>query len=814
MKISLNWLKNYIDIPLDPDGLSELLTSIGLEVEAMEALESLPGGLSGVVTGEVVECVRHPNADKLSLTKVDIGTGSLLQIVCGAPNVAAGQKVLVATIGAQLHPFEGEPLAISKSKIRGEFSEGMICAQDELGLSGDHSGIMILPADTPVGMPASEYLGLETDYIYEIGLTPNRSDATNHLGVARDLAAALKINHQSDGAVKMPDVSGFQVSNRDLKVDVRVENPEACPRYSGLCIQGITVGESPDWLKARLKAVGVRPINNMVDATNFVLHELGQPLHAFDLDAVSGRKILVKTLPEGSKFLSLDEVERQLSAEDLMICDGNSNGMCIGGVFGGINSGVKETTRDIFLESAHFNQKWIRRSSMRHNLRTDAAKVFEKGSDPNITVYALKRAAMLMCELGGGVIASDITDIYPSPVQPVEVEVAYEYVNRLIGLDLDHGKIREILTALGMDLVRETEGTFTVAVPTNKVDVIRPADVVEEILRIYGLNNVPEPLHIRSAVVISPQPDPIAVRNLIGDMLASNGFNEMMAVSLSQSKYYKKTGWDESTLVHVNNTANVHLDVMRPAMVYSALEATAHNLNRKQANLRLFEFGRIYSKTGDQYHESNRLSLTLTGQRRPESWLNEDKAQVSFYSLKTAVENILNRLGLQGYQETVFSDGVYQYGVRYHRGNQELVQFGRLDSGLTKSMEVKAEVFFADFNWDNLLNNLKKIQLTVSEISRFPAVRRDLALVISQSVKFSDIAAIANKAGKPLIQSVNLFDVYVNDEQLGAGKKSYAISCLFEDASKTLQDKDVDKIMEKMIGACAEQLGAVVRGTG
>lgn len=812
MKISLNWLKNYIDIPLDPDRLSELLTSIGLEVEAMETVESVPGGLAGVVTGEVKECDKHPNADKLSLTKVDIGAGEWLQIVCGAPNVAVGQKVLVATIGTQLHPLDKDPITINKGKIRGETSEGMICAEDELGLGRDHAGILVLPANTPVGLAAKDYFNLETDYIYEIGLTPNRSDATNHLGVARDLAAALKINHQSNGAVNMPDVSGFKVTNRDLTVDVRVENTTACPRYSGLCIQGITVRESPDWLKTRLKAVGVRPINNMVDATNFVLHELGQPLHAFDLDAVSGRKIIVKTLPEGTKFLSLDEVERQLSAEDLMICDGESNGMCIGGVFGGINSGVKDTTQNIFLESAHFHQKWIRRSSMRHNLRTDAAKVFEKGSDPNITVYALKRAAMLMCELGGGVIASDITDSYPQPVQPVEVEVAYEYVNRLIGLDLDHEKIREILAALDMDLVKTSDLTFTVAVPTNKVDVVRPADVVEEILRIYGLNNVPEPAHIRSAVVISPQPDPIVVRNLIGDLLAANGFNEMMAVSLSQSKYYKRTGWDESTLVYVNNTANVHLDVMRPAMVYSALEATAHNLNRKQTNLRLFEFGRIYAKNGDQYHESNRLTLTLTGQRRPESWLNEDKAQVSFYTLKTAVENILSRLGIQGFQETVFSDGTYQYGVRYHRGAQDLVQFGRLDGGLTKSMEVKAEVFFADFNWDHLLANLQKIQLTVSEISRFPAVRRDLALVINQSVKFSDIAAIAGKTGKPLLKTVNLFDVYTNDEQLGAGKKSYAISCIFEDPTKTLQDKDVDRIMEKMINACREQLGASVRG--
>ena len=812
MKVSLNWLKDYLDIPLDPDTLSELLTSIGLEVEGMETVESIPGGLAGVVTGEVKECVKHPNADKLSLTKVDVGAGELLQIVCGAPNVAARKKVLVATIGTELHPIEGEPFTIGKGKIRGEVSEGMICAEDELGLGHDHAGIMVLPADTKVGIPAKTYLGLKTDYVYEIGLTPNRSDATNHLGVARDLAAAMKINYGHSGEVKMPDVAGFAVDNTELTVNVRVENPEACPRYSGVCIQGITVGESPEWLKTRLKSIGVRSINNMVDATNFILHELGQPLHAFDLNRVGGHAVVVKTLPEGTGFLSLDEVERKLSAEDLMICDGNSKGMCIGGVFGGFGSGIKESTHDIFLESAHFNPKWIRRSSMRHNLRTDAARVYEKGSDPNLTVYALKRAAMLMCELGGGKIASEIVDIYPSPVKPVEVEVAYEYVNRLIGLDLDHGRIRDILTALKMEVVSETATTFTVAVPTDKADVTRPADVVEEILRIYGLNNVPEPLHIRSAVVISPQPDPIAVRNLIADMLASQGFNEMMAVSLSQSRYYKGSGWDESRLVFVNNTANVHLDVMRPAMVYSALEAVAHNLNRKQSNLRLFEFGRTYAKNEDRYREEGRLSMTLTGQRWPENWLNEDKAEVSYYSLKSAVDQVFNRLGIQGYQESEADADIFQYGMKYHRGQQELVQFGRLDGKLARGMDVKAEVFFADFNWDNIMSSLKKIQLAVSEIGRFPSVRRDLALIVSQSVRFSDIAAIANKVGKPIIQSVNLLDVYVNDDQLGAGKKSYAIGCMFEDPTKTLQDKEVDKIMDKLIYVCKEQLGAVVRG--
>lgn len=814
MKVSYNWLKSYIDISLSPQQLSELLTSLGLEVEGMEEVESIRGGLAGLVVGEVVTCAKHPNADKLSLTEVNIGTGDLLHIVCGAPNVAAGQRVIVATVGTTVYPTEGEPFAIKKSKIRGEDSEGMICAEDEIGLGASHAGVLVLPEGTPIGMAARGYFKLETDYIYEIGLTPNRSDATNHLGVARDLAAALRVNHGLQRGVQLPSVDAFATQNHDLPIEVIVENAEACPRYSGVVIKGVTIGESPEWLKRRLQAVGVRPINNIVDATNFVLHELGQPLHAFDYDAIKGNKIIVKTLPAGSPFLSLDGITRKLSNEDLMICDADSNGMCIGGVFGGLNSGVSENTKNIFLESAHFNAGWIRRSSMRHTLRTDAAKVFEKGSDPNITVYALKRAALLMTELAGGTISSDLIDLYPKPIAPAEVEISYAHVNRLIGINISNEKVKEILAALEMQAIAETNETLKVAVPTNKADVTREADIIEEILRIYGFDNVPEPGYLTLAMVTSEQPDPSQVRNTIADLLVGNGFHEMMAMSLSESRHYKQTVThiaDES-LVYINNTSNVHLDIMRPTMVVSALEAVLHNQNRQQVNLKLFEFGKTYRMQSEGgIDEKPRLSMVLTGQRWTESWLNKDKNQVSFYHLKAFVKLVLNKLGFVQYQETEFKDGIYGYAVRFHRGEQILAELGQVAPKVVRKMDIRSEVFFAELHWDKLLRSMAKLKVSYEELSRFPSVRRDLALVVENSVRFSDIAAIAAKVGKKLLKDINLFDVYVNDSQLGVGKKSYAVSYLFEDPEKTLQDKEIDRIVQQMIDAYTTQLGAVIR---
>lgn len=816
MNTSLNWLKDYLKIELEPEKVGEVLTDIGLEVEGMEEVESIKGGLKGVVVGYVKECGQHPNADKLSVTKVDVGNGDDLSIVCGAPNVAQGQKVLVATIGTTLYlqTEEGEKeLTIKKGKIRGEVSEGMICAEDELGLGHDHSGIIVLPEDTPIGMSASDYFKIENDYVYEIGLTPNRSDATNHLGVAKDLGAALKINYAHEGKVKMPDISIFKVDNTDLPIEVVVENPEACPRYVGVCIKGVTIKESPDWLKKRLKAVGVRPISNIVDITNFVLHELGQPLHAFDYDKISGQKVIVKTLPEGTTFNSLDEVERKLSGEDLMICDGASKGMCIGGVFGGINSGVKDATQNIFLESAHFHAKTIRRTSMRHNLRTDAAKVFEKGSDPNISLFALKRAALLIKELAGGEIASEVIDIYPEPIKPEVVSVRYAYVNRLIGNDIPKTELNAILEALEMEVVEQNETHFSVAVPTNKADVTREADVIEEILRIYGFNKVTIGNQIKSAIVISPKPDPKEIRNEISDLLSGLGFHEIMALSLSESKYYKEifSSVVEEELVYINNTSNVQLDIMRPGMLVSGLEAIVHNQNRQQYDLKLYEFGRSYRSAGEAYNEQNHLTLFITGSEMSESWRNNEKRKADFYTLKAYVLQVLNKLGINGYQEQPTENEAFAFGVQYHRGPQILVELGKVHPSKSKAMDIREAVFYADFNWDNILRAIKKHKVTYEPVSKYPSMRRDLALIVDNSTKFNDIVAIARKVGKKLIKDINLFDVYENEEQLGAGKKSYAVSFLFEDPNKTLKDKEVDKVINQLIYQYENSLGAVIR---
>ncbi|MCB9052530.1 MAG: phenylalanine--tRNA ligase subunit beta [Lewinellaceae bacterium] len=815
MKVSLNWLKQYLDINLSPEELSEILTGIGLEVEGMEQEETLKGGLEGVVVGKVLECGRHPNADRLSLTKVDIGNGDgPLQIICGASNVAAGQTVLVATAGTTLYPINSEePLVLKKGKIRGEVSEGMICSEDELGIGEDHSGIVVLPSDIPIGTTAREYFKIETDVVYEIGLTPNRSDATNHIGVAKDVAAYLKINHGHSGEVRLPKVDNFKPDNNSLPVEVVVEDPEACPRYAGVTIKGITVGESPAWLRNRLLSIGLRPINNMVDITNFILHELGQPLHAFDLRQVTGNKVIVKALPKGTKFTTLDEVERELTGEDLMICNGQAQGMCIGGVYGGINSGVKDDTTDIFLESAHFNPKWIRRTSMGHNLRTDAAKVFEKGSDPNIALYALKRAALLMKELGGGEIASEVVDIYPEPANPAQVLVKYAHIDRLIGIPIPREEVHSILEALEMKVLSDSEESFTVSVPTNKSDVTREADVIEEVLRIYGYNKVPIPEQVKTGINIAPKPDPDELRNTVGDYLVGNGFHEMMALSLSESRFYKEIykSVGEEELVYIHNTSNVQLDIMRPDMLISGLNAVLHNQNRQQADLKLFEFGRTYRHGEQGIDEQRHLSLFMAGERYPESWLDNRKGDADYYSIKAIVSKVLARLGLNSYQETAINDETFAFGMQYHRGQQVLVQFGKVSPRLCKQMDIRSSVYYADFNWDTLLKAVRKHKIEYQELSKFFTVRRDLALVIDNSVKFSDIVAIARKVGKKLIQDINLFDVYENEEQLGKGKKSYAVSFIFGDPTKTLMDKEVDKVVNKLIEAYESELGASIR---
>ncbi len=814
MRVSYNWLKQYLDFHLTPGELGELLTALGLEVEGVEEVQSIPGGLEGVFVGEVLECRPHPNADRLSVTRVDIGNGDPLPIVCGAPNVAAGQKVVVATVGTTLYPAKGDPLTLKKTKIRGEVSEGMICAEDELGLGHDHDGILVLPGEARTGTPAKDYFEVETDVVYEIGLTPNRSDATNHLGVARDLAAYLRINHDHSGEVRWPDVSAFQVENHNQTLEVEVEDAEACPRYSGLSLEGIRVKESPDWLKRRLQAVGVRPINNVVDATNFVLHELGQPLHAFDIDAIPSKKIVVKTLPGGTAFTTLDEVERPLSDKDLMICDGEDNGLCIAGVFGGMGSGVTEKTTRLFLESAHFDAKWIRRTSMRYNLRTDAAKVYEKGSDPNITVYALQRAALLIRELAGGTIASEIVDRYPRPIAPAEVQVRPAQVNRLLGLELSDREQVRILEAMDMEVARKGEGQLLVRVPTNKSDVTREADVIEEILRIYGYDKVPIPEKIHSAMAIAAYPEPNELRDAVSQLLIGRGFLEMMGLSLSESRYYTEgpeLGIAPESLVHIHNTSNAHLDIMRPTMLVSGLEAIRYNQNRQQQDLKLFEFGKTYRQGEDGIAETEHLALFLTGARWRESWLFDREQPVTFYTLKAMVETVLQRLGLAGYQHTFLQDERFQYGLVYHRGPQVLAEFGQVPLSLSKAMDIRTPVLYADLHWETLAPAVKPDGLTFRELNRFPAVRRDLALVVDNSVKFQDIASIAKKHGKKLLKTVDLFDLYENEEQLGAGKKSYAVSFVLEHPEKTLKDKEVDKLMDKLIQAYEAQLGAVIR---
>jgi phenylalanyl-tRNA synthetase beta chain len=813
MKISRNWLQQYLDIPLNNDELSHLLTDIGLEVEGMDTVESVPGGLRGLLIGEVLTCVQHPNADRLSLTTVSVG-GEPLQIVCGAPNVAQGQKVVVATVGTELYPTEGEPFTIKKGKIRGETSEGMICALDEIGLGSDHSGIIVLPAEAPVGTPAADWYRVENDVVYEIGLTPNRSDATSHLGVARDLLAALRVRQAYTEPLRLP--SGYEGSTpNQLPIEVLVEDARACPRYAGVVVDGLQVGESPDWLKNRLRAIGVRPINNVVDITNYVLQEYGQPLHAFDYDAIPGQAIRVKTLAEGTSFQTLDEVERKLYAEDLMICGANSEPLCIAGVFGGLHSGVTESTTRIFLESAHFSAASVRRTSMRHQLRTDAAKIFEKGSDPAIVVSALKRAAQLLQELAGGQVASNWIDLYPTPIERVEVPLSYEYVNRLIGgKPLAAEDIRHILEALDMGLKDATDTGITVQVPTNKVDVTRPADVVEEILRIYGVNRVETDASLRFVPGAGKFPDPRQVGEVLAGQLVARGYREIMSLSLQRADYFEELlPLPAEELVLINNTSNVQLNCMRPSMLFSMLEAAAYNQNRQQDDLKLFEFGKTYRRSGEGFEEASHLALLLSGQTLPESWHQSNPPEVSFYTLKAQAEQLLQRMGLGKLQQSELESDhpIFSFGMRYHQGQEVFLEFGAVRKKILKKVGLKQAVYYADFHWDRLLKSTRKAKQEFAELNKYPSVRRDLALVVEKSVKFADIATVARKAGKKLLRQMDLFDVYENETQLGAGNKSFALRFVFEHPEHTLQDKEIDQVVSDIVQACERQLGARLR---
>lgn len=797
MKISYNWLKEFISTDKSPEDISQILTGIGLEVESLEKVQAIPGGLEGLVIGYVKDAQQHPNADRLRVTKVDVGGPEDLQIVCGAHNVAAGQKVVVAVVGTTVHPTAGEPFKINKSKIRGEVSEGMICAEDEIGLGTDHAGIMELDADAPIGSPAKEYFKINDDYLYEIGLTPNRADATSHLGTARDIAAFLKID------ITKPDVSAFKVANQDRTIPVTIE--AACPRYASVSITGVQVQDSPQWLKERLAVIGVRSINNIVDVTNYVLHELGQPLHAFDADAITGNQVLVKTYPEGTTFVTLDDVERKLSADDLMI--GNAEGpMCIAGVFGGANSGVKESTTAVFLESAYFNPVSVRKTSKRFGLKTDASFRFERGVDPNMTVFALKRAALLIQQVAGGVISSEISDIYPAPVEPFAVEVTYRNIDRLIGKSLGEENIKSIITALDITIVKETAEGLSLQVPPYRVDVTREVDIIEEILRIYGYNNIEIPTQIRASLNNSQRPEKDTVQNAISELLSANGFNETLSNSLTSSSYAESL----DNAVKLLNPLSNDLDIMRQTLLYSGLEAIAYNQNRRQADLKFYEFGKTYFFEDDKYVENQKFSVFISGSTQQEQW-NQKTSPVSFYHLKAIVDGILERLSISDYTVDEITDHEFAYGLQYnYRGSKTLVKFGAVLPGALKKAGVEKEVFYADFNFDVLLNIVRKNKIVNKEISKFPSVRRDLSMLVDTAVTFGQLKQIAQKTERKLLTDVSVFDVYQGDK-LPAGKKSYALSFMLQDEEKTLTDKAIDGIMQKLIYNFGKEVGAEIR---
>ena len=820
MKISLNWLKSYIDTSLKAEEIANILTHIGLEVEGMEQIESIRGGLEGLVIGKVLTCEQHPNADKLHVTTVDLGQGEPLQIVCGAPNVAAGKKVVVATINTMLYPTgEAEGFKIKKSKIRGVESFGMLCAEDEIGIGTDHAGIILLPEDTPVGIPAREYYQIEDDYLLEIGLTANRADAMSHYGVARDLAVYLQ-SHDMPYKLNLPDVSAFQAGSvTDKSVQVEVLNHEAAPRYMGLTITGVKVAESPDWLKTRLRSIGLNPHNNIVDITNFILHEIGQPLHAFDANKIKGRKIVVRTCPEGTPFATLDGVERKLSERDLMICD-EEKPMCLAGVFGGLNSGVTEETTEVFLESAYFNPVWIRKRAKRHGLSTDASFRYERGIDPNIAPYALKRAALLVTELAGGQISSPVTDIYPEPIQPFHFEISLDRVKHLIGKDIPDETIRKIIAALDVKIEQEEGETLHVAVPAYRVDVQREADLVEDILRIYGYNNVEIPQAVHSTLSYAPHPDREKVTNLIADLLTANGFNEIMSNSLTKAAYYDDLkAYKAENCVRIINPLSSDLSVMRQTLLFNALEAVELNTNRRNSDLKLYEFGNCYWYNPDKasegglapYSEQNHLSILITGADHALSW-NTKAQPTSFYTLKAMVEKLFNRIGIDlnsAVMESLQSD-LYREAVTYKINGKQIVEMGIVSKKIRSKFDIKADVYYLEMNFDAFMKLTKNHKVTVEELSKFPEVRRDLALLVDTQVTFSQLREIAFSVEKKLLKNVTLFDVYEGDK-LPAGKKSYALNFVLEDTTKTLTDQVIDRVMSNLIREFERRAGAQIR---
>lgn len=804
MKISLNWLKQYVELTETPEQIGALLTSTGLEVESIETIDSVQGGLKGFVIGEVLTCEPFTVKEKqLSLCTVDIGTAEPSSIVCGAANVRAGQKVVVATVGTTLYPTGGGSFTIEKRKVYGHPSEGMICAEDEIGLGTDHSGIMVLDTPLPNGTPASEYFGLEPDHLIEIGLTPNRADAASHVGVARDLAAALR------RYVMLPDVSLFAVAENAYPVEIIVEDPEGCPRFCGVTIDGVRVGESPEWLKKYLSVIGLRPINNIVDVTNFICHELGQPMHAYDWHELAKQKIVVKCVDEGTKFTTLDETERTLSGTDLMICDGEKP-VGIAGVFGGLHSGIKPSTTRVFLEVAYFDPGRIRKTAMRHGLKTDASFRFERGTDPEAKLYTLKRAALLMMEVAGGRIASAVQDVYPKPVMPHRVAVKWRNIDRLIGKALGQALIIEILTSLDIQVTERNDLGFVAVVPAYRVDVLREADIIEEILRIYGLDNVELSPYLKSDYLASfPKRDKEKIQFRITQLLAGAGLQEIFSNSLTKPAYAEAIkGSLPGENVEILNKLSEDLGVLRQTMLFSGLEALAYNVNRRQRDLGFFEFGKTYHRLPEKTVEKNHLAVFLTGNEASESWHQKSRA-VSFHQLAQVVRQVLLKMNVRDIDTKDAEHAALAYGITYTFNKKDVVTLGMVKPHLAKLCDLKQTVFYADFDWDYLLKQYQA-DVVYHEISKFPEVRRDLSLVLDKTIRFKDIQQVAQKYEKNLLRSINVFDVY-EGENLGSDKKSYSVSFILQDFEQTLTDTVIDKAMQKLMLGFERELGAVIR---
>ena len=820
MNISYNWLKEYVSFNLTPEETAAALTSIGLETGGVEEVQSVKGGLEGLVIGQVLTCEPHPNSDHMHITTVNLGQGEPVQIVCGAANVAAGQKVVVATIGTKLYDGD-ECFTIKKSKLRGVDSFGMICAEDEIGIGTSHEGIIVLPDDVEPGTLAKDYYNVKSDYVLEVDITPNRADACSHYGVARDLYAWL-IQNGHHAELKRPSVEAFKVDSHNLNIDVVVENPEACPRYAGVTIKGVTVKESPEWLQTKLRTIGLRPINNVVDITNYILHAYGQPMHCFDADKIKGGKIVVRTCAEGTKFVTLDEVEHTLSDRDLMICNAEEP-MCIAGVFGGLDSGTTENTCNVFLESAYFHPTWVRKTARRQGLSTDSSFRFERGIDPNGVIYALKEAAMLVKELGGGEIASEIKDNYPNPIADFPVELSYDYVNSLSGKEIPTATVKSIVSSLEMKITGETDKGLSLLVPPYRVDVQRPCDVVEDILRIYGYNNVEIPTSLKSSLNVKGETDrSVKLQNLVSEQLVGCGFNEIMNNSLTAAAYYEGLEtFRPDNLVRLMNPLSSDLNVMRATLLFGGLESICHNANRRNADLKFFEYGNCYhyqaekknpEKTLAAYSEELHLGLWVTGKRVSNSWAHPDEDS-SVYELKAYVLNIFRRLGVN-FGTLVFgnlADDIYPVAISVHtRGGKLLATFGVVSRKILKAFDIDSEVYYADINWKELMKAIKGNAVYYKEISKYPAVRRDLALLIDKKVQFAEIERIAYETDRKLLKSVELFDVY-EGKNLEAGKKSYAVSFMLQDENATLNDKQIDKFMQKLITNLQNKLDAKLR---